>query len=293
MPKQKTSLHCTYRTVAGTVVDKARGWFQPVSFLAPVAPLLPDWISIMRPYLAVFLAFALCIVTAKANSDLEKYASLDFHDFQLQRASLAETIILNNTWTNASFAEAVCNLVGNSLTVQYVGQLRFEVPDCLYDLSLQSLSLQNILFPNITRLPTSLRTFHAFSPSGNFPETWDWEFLSLYPQLHTLGLVNMRISGSLPPCVNLESLIVPYNRLSGEIPENFFNCSSQLYWLDVSSNQLTGAIPHTSLEKMLWLDLRSNKLTHWPDPVHTNASNPASSANAYALQQRAGANPES
>ncbi|GFY80209.1 leucine-rich receptor-like protein kinase family protein [Actinidia rufa] len=57
--------------------------------------------------------------------------------------------------------------------------------------------------------------------------------------------------------VSLENLILDFNELSGTIPASLSNCTN-LNWISLSNNKLTGEIP--GLVCLIWLDLNTNLL---------------------------------
>ncbi|OAY76584.1 hypothetical protein ACMD2_17457 [Ananas comosus] len=95
--------------------------------------------------------------------------------------------------------------------------------------------------------------------SGSLPDTFGG-----LRDLNYLGLSNNRLGGSIPrslaQCARLRELRMKGNALSGSIPEALFDLG--LESIDLSSNQLSGAVPAGSArlaEALRWLDLSENR----------------------------------
>jgi uncharacterized repeat protein (TIGR01451 family) len=90
--------------------------------------------------------------------------------------------------------------------------------------------------------------------------------LSALSELQSLRLPNNQLSGEIPSSLanlsQLSTLDLESNQLSGEIPSSLANLS-QLSTLDLSSNQLSGEIPSSlaNLSQLSTLDLGYNQLT--------------------------------
>ncbi|ONK58306.1 uncharacterized protein A4U43_C09F10810 [Asparagus officinalis] len=84
--------------------------------------------------------------------------------------------------------------------------------------------------------------------------------------LNNLSLENNFLTGIIPEsiseCTKLKEIRLKANQLNGSIPHSLFDL--ELEFLDLSSNNLTGAVPAVSSKlasNVRWLDLSNNRLT--------------------------------
>ncbi|GKB14122.1 leucine-rich repeat protein [Tanacetum coccineum] len=86
-------------------------------------------------------------------------------------------------------------------------------------------------------------------------------------KLQMLQFLNLRSNqflGPIPDAIgNLSLLALRYNRLTGKIPEQLLQLPSLTYFLDLSSNSLSGSIPSKvkDLKMLSYLDLSYNNLS--------------------------------
>jgi Leucine-rich repeat (LRR) protein len=98
-------------------------------------------------------------------------------------------------------------------------------------------------------------------------------YFQFHPSAYSFDLSSNNLEGPLPLFrSNLSELYLQNNMFSGPIPENISELLPKLYWLDLSSNSITGRIPHSigMLKELIGLVLRNNSLSrklppHWND----------------------------
>jgi Leucine-rich repeat (LRR) protein len=116
--------------------------------------------------------------------------------------------------------------------------------------------------PNVTFWRLSGNKLRGQVPYFEFPH-WAYYF----------DLSSNNLEGPLPLFrSNLSLLFLQNNMFSGPIPENISELLPKLSWLDLSSNSITGRIPHSigMLKELIGLVLRNNSLSrklppHWND----------------------------
>ncbi|XP_059436264.1 receptor-like protein EIX2 [Corylus avellana] len=98
-------------------------------------------------------------------------------------------------------------------------------------------------------------------------------YFQFHPSAYYFDLSSNNLEGPLPlfPS-NLSDISLYKNMFSGPIPENIVALLPKLSWLDLSSNTITGRIPHSigMLKELTCLILRNNSLSgklpsHWKD----------------------------
>ncbi|XP_059436304.1 receptor-like protein EIX2 [Corylus avellana] len=107
--------------------------------------------------------------------------------------------------------------------------------------------------PNVTNCILSHNKLHGQVP--NF---------QLHPSLVDFDLSYNNLEGPLPLFhSNLSNIYLDNNMFSGPIPENIGELLPKLFWLDLSSNSITGRIPHSirMLKELSFLILRNNSLS--------------------------------
>jgi Leucine-rich repeat (LRR) protein len=98
-------------------------------------------------------------------------------------------------------------------------------------------------------------------------------YFQFHPSVYSFDLSSNNLEGPLPLFrSNLSELYLQNNMFSGAIPENISELLPKLSWLDLSSNSITGRIPHSigMLKGLIGLVLRNNSLSmklppHWKD----------------------------
>jgi len=89
-------------------------------------------------------------------------------------------------------------------------------------------------------------------------------YCQFHPSTYNFDLSSNNLEGPLPLFrSNLSQLFLQNNMFSGPIHENISELSPKLSWLDLSSNSITGRIPHSigMLEELRDLVLRNNSLS--------------------------------
>jgi Leucine-rich repeat (LRR) protein len=89
-------------------------------------------------------------------------------------------------------------------------------------------------------------------------------YFQFHPSTYNFDLSSNNLEGPLPLFrSNLSQLFLQNNMFSGPIHENISELSPKLSWLDLSSNSITGRIPHSigMLEELRDLVLRNNSLS--------------------------------
>jgi len=98
-------------------------------------------------------------------------------------------------------------------------------------------------------------------------------YFQFHPSAYRFDLSSNNLKGPLPLFrSNLSQLFLQNNMFSGAIPKNISELLPKLSWLDLSSNSITGRIPHSigMLKELTGLILRNNSLSkelppHWKD----------------------------
>lgn len=184
------------------------------------------------------------------------------------------------TWSNATFAEAICNISLETRAVTAIAlepeesvSTLWELPECIYPYikSLELFRVRNIIIRGnasivdgdpLLRLSSTIDTFMIRSPvvlqnptttyrDCQYPYAMNWtQFFPRFPQLKEFEMSGAQLTGSLPS--SLPTLVfmfgVSNNSLSGTIPStlfsNFLGDTSKVT-LDLSKNALTGTFPST------------------------------------------------
>ncbi|XP_059436552.1 receptor-like protein EIX2 [Corylus avellana] len=109
----------------------------------------------------------------------------------------------------------------------------------------------------------------------SYPNVTDWNlshnklrgqvpYFKFQPLVASVDLRSNKLEGPLPLFHNnLRSIFLGNNMFSGPIPKNIGELLPNLNWLDLSSNSITGRIPHSigMLKKLGFLILRNNFLS--------------------------------
>ena len=212
---------------------------------------------------------------------------------------------VNDTWSNETLEEAVCNGVANvtrlSIEASSATTKWFRVPQCISTWnSLTYLRLAYVMHPNFDALPSSmehlwfswLRGTWTNDDSGSLPGNYDfdWSWLSQLPNMTSIILYQCGLLGTMPNAIvhpKLESLDLssPFrdlpNRFTGTLNPDFFLNFPALHDLDVTNHQLTGTFPYYGLQTLKSIAATQNKFTHWPN-FFINASDARMGA-PYAL----------
>lgn len=146
-------------------------------------------------------------------------------------------------------------------------KLSGKIPSDLGLLSqLQYLSMHSNQFTG--SIPTemgNLRQLFLFNLSGNHLTGEIPRSLGRLDRLNYLDLSNNNFIGSIPKelgnCDRLTSLNLSHNSLNREIPSELGNLFSLRYFLDLSSNFLSGPIPQ-NLEKLIYLEILNVSRNH-------------------------------
>ena len=220
--------------------------------------------------------------------------------FSSLRASISATVSVNDTWTNQSFTDYICNydssfVTSLSLTVTS-SQKWFRLPSCLSNWpTLQLIQCVGCQLPNFTTLPTTLATLNFMSSVGTWtqaeagivaadhPEAnfFDWSWLPIFPNLNVVYFVSSNINGTLPnqyshPKLGLLSVAGATTARSlqfvGTIAPDWFSRFPSMITLVLSLNKLTGTIPNTGLANVTAIYAANNQFTHWPPLVINTTS---------------------
>ncbi|KAA8523479.1 hypothetical protein F0562_009902 [Nyssa sinensis] len=102
------------------------------------------------------------------------------------------------------------------------------------------------------------------------------EIWTTLPDLSEVVMWANNLTGEIPEgiCIdggNLQTLILNDNHLSGTIPQSIAHCTN-LIWVSLSGNRLTGEIPAGKSRSLIWLDLNSNALSGSIPPELANES---------------------
>ncbi|XP_062162232.1 receptor-like protein EIX2 [Alnus glutinosa] len=116
--------------------------------------------------------------------------------------------------------------------------------------------------PNVTSWSLSGNKLHGQVP-----------YFQFHPLAYSFDLSSNNLEGPLPLFrSNLSEIFLQNNMFSGAIPKNISELLPKLSWLDLSSNSITGRIPHSigMLKELTGLVLRNNSLSrklppHWKD----------------------------
>lgn len=203
---------------------------------------LANWI-----YLVVFLAAVSAVLGFGNSSDQT------IEDFGLRRFSTqgipSLNIVVNSSWTEDMLQTVLCtHPVLESLSVRSNPASELFLPECIYNMTLRTLTVDSMLIPNMSILPNTLTGIYITRRTGGALLDWNWSFLERLPLLHSLRLDSDRLESTLPECVNLTLFSATNNNLNGTIPQSLFSCSPNL--------------------RQLFLN--GNRLTHWPDPTPGN-----------------------
>ncbi|KAI3943656.1 hypothetical protein MKW92_006000, partial [Papaver armeniacum] len=154
----------------------------------------------------------------------------------------------------------------SSLIMNYNPNFQSTIPvqlDNLTSLSKLHLKRCNLQGP-IPYLP-QLRELYAGDNSGLYPKL-SRMFVKQWPKLQGLDISSTKVMGPIPSSISsnapsLVGLIAPSCSIQGSIPSSICNISS-LEALFLSSNNLTGTIPHcvTKLRNLMYFDVVNNSI---------------------------------
>lgn len=215
----------------------------------------------------------------------------------LFHADTSLTLYPNNTWTNQTVIDAVCNSPNlTSLTIwSSVSAGWFTFPTCIS--SYNQLSYLSCLYcqvPNMSAIPNNIAVLSlSYLVGGHWnngdagtstdPATadfFDWSWLPSKTKLTSFSMPGGGVNGTLPNQYNhskLQSLGLGvgtgrHNSFSGTIAPDWFLKYPSMIAIDLSQcGGMTGTVPYYALEKVEALYLATNNFTHWPT-IFTNSS---------------------
>ena len=230
--------------------------------------------------------------------DLVKSLSFDFtstspHQRAAREASIfpslrADTDLSfspNDSWTNQSLSDAICNSFSPYVTSLFLSVPSttvnwYTLPSCIYSwTNVTSVMCSRCKFPDMSFLPPTTRTLSIQRTKEQITD-FAWEWISNLPQLTTLVLSFNQFGGTLPNHLshsNMGTFNVLGNQLTGTISPDWMQRYPALMQLTLSQNKLSGTIPNYGFAGLNSLYLSLNAFTHWPDLI-INATYPAPTA---------------
>ena len=222
---------------------------------------------------------------------LDHKGSIQGRRAEVQSAAGEETLNFNDSYDNATFTAAVCNLSTSTLSltinVDFSAVKWFRLPGCVSTWpSLSLVTLINCQMPNFTLLPPSITSIVINFAVGQWSQSdtgtntgvyggyFDWNWITALPNLRQVTITASKVNGTLPNHLShakLTQFTLDSNRLTGTISPDFFVKYPALWSFSVSVNSLSGTIPYYGLEALVGLSLSYNAFTHWP-PLVVNAT---------------------
>ncbi|KAJ0018194.1 hypothetical protein Pint_09547 [Pistacia integerrima] len=177
---------------------------------------------------------------------------------ELGNLSKLEDLVLHENLLEGTLTPALAKLENLSILTVASNYLTGKLPNDVVD--------GNNFFGQIPKYITKWKQLQQLSLLGNEFENPPLGFFNM-PELRYLAVSDVSITGSsfeMPELIhltNIEYLIIRNCSITGAIPESIGNCS-ELTYLDLSFNKLTGGIPK-SMEnlKLDYLILTSNMLS--------------------------------
>ena len=228
---------------------------------------------------------------------------IDSNDVKTVTRESLETLTfdVDDTWTNQTFNDAVCNNASNvnalGLTVRstLANILWFKIPSCIASWTqLQSLECFYCQFTNMTALPSSLQSLALtyakdswtqsitgrVASGSPFANHFDWDWINDLPSLTHVTISSCGLQGTLPNDLShpslaslvLDGAFAPRNQLTGTIAPDFFVRFPALHTINLSDNQLTGTIPSSGIESLEYLIATNNQFTYWPSFVSNTST---------------------
>ncbi|KAJ0017033.1 hypothetical protein Pint_09673 [Pistacia integerrima] len=177
---------------------------------------------------------------------------------ELGNLSKLEDLVLHENLLEGTLTPALAKLENLSILTVASNYLTGKLPNDVVD--------GNNFFGQIPKYITKWKQLQQLSLLGNEFENPPLGFFNM-PELRYLAVSDVSITGSsfeMPELIhltNIEYLIIRNCSITGAIPESIGNCS-ELTYLDLSFNKLTGGIPK-SMENLTldYLILTSNMLS--------------------------------
>jgi hypothetical protein len=176
--------------------------------------------------------------------------------------------------TDTSLERVLCSIPSLEELVIANGATIVHLPSCLLSFS----HLKSVAFPlsrlnpeSLYLLPSNLESLTVQNPqNGWFSATLVWaNFVDHFPSLKQLLCYNCGLSGTFPSTelsqlVNLTTLGLPSNYITGPVAPNFFSLLPNLEEFSVTDNHISGMLPWYGYYKLRTLFAESNNLQAWP-----------------------------